>query len=78
MADKLVYILASLESILLKNDSEPIQKNLGERMAFLIGPTVEARKTIIANVVETYARRVLRSCTMAKGYIYRYARDFHA
>jgi hypothetical protein len=57
VADKLVYILASLESILLKNDSEPIQKNLGERMAFLIGPTVEARKTIIANVVETYARR---------------------
>jgi hypothetical protein len=57
VADKLVYILASLESMLLRNDSEPIQKNIGERMAFLIGPTVEARKAIIANVLETYARR---------------------
>lgn len=55
--DKLVYILASLESMLLRNDSEPIQKNIGERMAFLIGETVEARKAIIANVLETYSRR---------------------
>jgi hypothetical protein len=56
-ADKLVYILASLESMLLRNDSEPIQKNIGERMAFLIGETIEARKAIVANVLETYSRR---------------------
>lgn len=56
-ADKLVYILASLESMLLRNDSEPIQKNIGERMAFLIGQTVEVRKAIVANVLETYSKR---------------------
>jgi hypothetical protein len=32
--DRLVYTLSSLEGLLLKNSSEPIQQNLGERMAF--------------------------------------------
>lgn len=56
-ADKLVYILAALEAMLLKNDSEPIQKNIGERMAFLVGDTMEARKEIVANVLAIYVKR---------------------
>lgn len=56
-ADKLVHILVSLESMLLRNDGEPISKNLSERMAFLIGDSLENRKTIVANVQEIYRLR---------------------
>jgi hypothetical protein len=45
-ADKLVYMLVALESILLKNSSEPIQQNVGERLAFLIGNNLEERKKL--------------------------------
>jgi hypothetical protein len=36
-ADKLVYILVPLESMLVRNENKPLAKNVGERMAFLIG-----------------------------------------
>jgi len=57
VADKLVFVLVALESMLLKNPSEPIVKNIGERMAFLIGDTLDARKPIVASVDETYQLR---------------------
>ena len=57
IADKLVYILVALESIFLKNSSEPIQQNLGERIAFLIGDSLEKRKRIIKVTRETYTLR---------------------
>ena len=57
LADKLVYILVALESIFLRNSSEPIQQNLGERIAFLIGDSLEKRKRIIKVTRETYTLR---------------------
>jgi hypothetical protein len=57
IADKLVYILVALESIFLRNSSEPIQQNLGERIAFLIGDSLEKRKRIIKVTRETYTLR---------------------
>lgn len=57
VADKLVYILVALESIFLRNSSEPIQQNLGERIAFLIGDSLEKRKRIIRVTRDTYALR---------------------
>jgi len=57
VADKLVYMLAALESILLRNSSEPIQQNLAERLAFLIGENIEDRKNIISNVRDSYSLR---------------------
>ena len=57
VADKLVFILVSLESMLLKDSNEPIAKNIGERMAFLIGESVEERKKIVKNVDQTYRIR---------------------
>jgi hypothetical protein len=39
--DKLVFVLVSLESMLPKDANEPISKNIGERMAFLVGNSVE-------------------------------------
>ncbi len=57
ISDKLIYILVALESILLKDNNEPIQKNIGERMAVLFGQTMEQRKLIIKNVLQTYGLR---------------------
>ena len=56
-ANKLVFILVALESMLLKDASEPIQGNLGERMAFLVGASLDARKNIVSTVKKTYAMR---------------------
>jgi len=57
IADKLVYILASLESIFLRNNSEPIQQNLGERIAFLIGDSMDKRKRITRVMRDIYGLR---------------------
>jgi len=56
-ADKLVYIMVALESVLIQNETEPITKNLGERMAFPIGKDVVGRRAVIVNVSETYKLR---------------------
>jgi hypothetical protein len=55
--DKLIYILVAIESVLLKNDSESIQQNIGERMAILVERTAEKRKQVIKKVKEVYAAR---------------------
>ena len=55
--EKLIYILAALESILLKNESEPIQQNLSERLAFFIAEELADRKHIIKTVKSIYAIR---------------------
>jgi len=39
--------------LLLKNRTEPIQQNIGERLAFCIG-NVEQRKSVIQNVKKVY------------------------
>ena len=54
---KIVFVVAAAESLFLRNSSEPIQKNLGERMAFLVGETVDERRKIIQNVDEFYKIR---------------------
>jgi Apea-like HEPN len=56
-ADKLVFVLVALESVLLKDSSEPIQGNLGERMAFLIGTSLPERQEIVRTVKKIYAMR---------------------
>jgi len=56
-SDKLVFVLVSLESLLLRDSNEPIAKNIGERLAFLIGASVEDRKAIVQNVDATYRIR---------------------
>lgn len=52
--DKLVYIFASLESLLLRDRSEPVQQNLAERMAFLVGTTAEERMAVARKVKHAY------------------------
>lgn len=57
MSSRLVYLLAALESIYIKDSNEPIQQNLGERMATIIGKSLDEKKTIIKNVKKVYSKR---------------------
>ena len=57
LAGKLVYTLVAMESVLLRNDNEPIQQNVGERMAFINANTVEERQRIIRNLKAAYTLR---------------------
>jgi hypothetical protein len=43
--------------MLLSDGNEPIQKNLGERMAFLIGQTAQERKDSVKDIDEVYRIR---------------------
>jgi hypothetical protein len=54
---KLVYMLSALESTLLKNEGEPIQQNLAERMAIVSAERLDERKEIVRNVRAVYALR---------------------
>ena len=57
LAGRLVYVLVAMESLLLKNDNEPIQQAIGERMAFVVGQTADERKGIAANLRTAYSLR---------------------
>jgi hypothetical protein len=57
MFDKLLYIFTAIESLLLKNDSEPIQTNLSDRIAFMLSSTIEGRRSIVKLVKEVYSIR---------------------
>lgn len=54
---KLIYIFSALETLLLKNENEPIQQNIGERMAFIIKKNKDDRKQVIHNTKQVYAMR---------------------
>jgi hypothetical protein len=56
-ADKLIFCLVAIESMLLKDPSEAIQDNIAERMAYLLGGTTEERLEIVSLVKDTYAIR---------------------
>ncbi|MCA1636394.1 MAG: hypothetical protein LC802_22560 [Acidobacteria bacterium] len=56
-ADRLVYMLIALESMFLRNNSEPIVDNISERMALFAGQTVSERRAIVSNVKKTYGLR---------------------
>ncbi len=43
--------------MLLKDGNEPIQQNLGERMAFLIGRNYQERMDVVRNVRDVYGIR---------------------
>lgn len=55
--EKVVYMLSSLESILLKNESEPIQQNLAERIAVFTAQELSKRRAIIKIIKSIYGVR---------------------
>lgn len=56
-AEKLIFCLVAVESMLLKDESEPIQDNIGERMAYILGRTPEERLEIESLVKQVYKIR---------------------
>jgi len=54
ISTKLLFILSSLETLLLKDPNEPIVQNISERIAFLIGKNASARMEIAANIRRLY------------------------
>lgn len=57
LTDKLLFTMFALEALLLKNNVEPIQKNVAERMAMVVGRSIEERQDIIANLRQAYGMR---------------------
>lgn len=57
LASKIIYILAALEGVFLKNDTESIQQNLRERIATILGKTLSQKKEIIRNINTIYGTR---------------------
>ena len=57
LTEKLLYILVALESLLLRNETEPIGQNLAERLAVVVGGNVDERKAIIGTTKEAYGLR---------------------
>ena len=55
--DRLVYAMTAAEHLLLKDGNEPIQGNVGERMAFIIEQDVAGRKRVAATFKQAYALR---------------------
>lgn len=55
--DKVVHVLSSLESMLLKDENEPIQQNLGERIAVFTQTDLDRRKDVIRAVKDAYRLR---------------------
>ena len=57
LAGRLVYLFSAIESILLRNNTETIQQNVGERMAFIVANTMEKRRAVIRNLKAVYGLR---------------------
>lgn len=56
-ADRLIYSLSALEGLLLRDSSEPIQQNLGERLAFMLHQDPAERQAIVKTLREVYQLR---------------------
>jgi hypothetical protein len=57
LSDQLTYIFSALDAFLLRDASEPIQQNIAERIAFIVGSSPDERKLIIKNVKDAYGLR---------------------
>ena len=55
--DKLIYVLVALESMLLQNQSEPIQATVGDRLAFVVGKDADERMHVARLVRKCYGVR---------------------
>ena len=57
LPDKLLFIFTCLETMLLKDQSEPLQQNVAERMALFIETTVQGRRDVIKQYKDAYVLR---------------------
>lgn len=54
---RLILLLSALESVFIKNRSEPLQQNLGERLSFVTEDHVDGRKRVVKLVRTIYDLR---------------------
>ena len=57
ITERLLYYFVALESILLKDSNESIQKNIGDRLAFYLETEEKERRAIAKNVLDVYKAR---------------------
>jgi hypothetical protein len=57
VTEKLLHVFVMLESLLLKNDTEPVQAKLAERVAFIVGRDANERLAIEQTVKRSYGLR---------------------
>lgn len=55
--DRLLYAMTAAEHLLLRDASEPIQGNVGERMAFVISKAPDDRKAVVSTFKRAYQLR---------------------
>jgi len=55
--DRLIHALVAVESLLLADPSEPVQSNLGNRVALLVSPKLGDRKKAKRDFLKGYALR---------------------
>ena len=55
--EKVVFVLSAMESLLLRNPSEPIQQNLSERIAIFVENELHKRKQVVKRVRAAYDMR---------------------
>jgi hypothetical protein len=55
--EKIVFVTVALETLLLKNTSEPVQGALALRLAHLVAKDVPSRRAVMKNLKEAYGLR---------------------
>ena len=57
LTDRLVYVFAALEGLLLKNQSEPIIQNIGDRLGFALEMLPDKRMATVKLIKDAYELR---------------------
>jgi hypothetical protein len=57
LAEKLLYMFAALESVLLRDEKEPVTETIAERLAFLAEKEPDARLAVRRSVKQAYGVR---------------------
>ncbi len=57
VSNRLIYAISTAEHLLLRDSSEPIQANVGDRMAFVTAGDARERQAVAANFKKAYAMR---------------------
>lgn len=56
-AETLIYVFVALEMILVRDANEPLQDNVATRIAFLVGSSLDDRRSIVTTIKSGYALR---------------------
>jgi hypothetical protein len=57
VADRLLYVFAALESVLLRDAREPLAQNIGDRLAFALEKDAGVRRALVQVVKDAYDAR---------------------